>query len=138
MSKKFSYVAVKTDNSQVEGTREATDRFVLARALRAEGLTVIKVEEIKEGRKNGFSFGDIFGRVKTKDKIVFAGALSSMIGAGLSLSRAMEVIERQTSNKKFKAVVTSLIAKVNAGNSFSQALQAYPNIFPPVFTSFGQ
>jgi len=133
MSKKFSYVAVKTDNSQVEGTREATDRFVLARALRAEGLTVIKVEEIKEGRKNGFSFGDIFGRVKTKDKIVFAGALSSMIGAGLSLSRAMEVIERQTSNKKFKAVVTSLIAKVNAGNSFSQALEAYPNIFPPVF-----
>src|SRR3989344_7226602 len=107
MSKKFSYVAVKTDNSQVEGTREATDRFVLARALRAEGLTVIKVEEIKEGRKNGFSFGDIFGRVKTKDKIVFAGALSSMIGAGLSLSRAMEVIERQTSNKKFKAVVRS-------------------------------
>jgi len=133
MGQKFSYTAVKKDGTETEGIKEAVDRFSLARDLREEGLTTTKVEEIKEKGKGGFSLGHLLGRVKIKDKIVFASSLSAMIGAGLSLSRALEIMERQTPNKKFKAVIASLIEKVNAGSSFSQALESYPNIFPPVF-----
>src|SRR3989338_4080324 len=130
---KLTYQAVKNNGEKVEGTREATDRFALARDLRAEGLTVTKVGEVKEESKDRFSLGNLLGRVAIKDKIVFASALSAMIGAGLSLSRALEIIERQTPNKKFKVIIASLIEKVNAGSGFSQALESYANIFPPVF-----
>lgn len=70
-----------------------------------------------------------------KDQIIFASNLSSMISAGLPLSRALEVIERQSSNRKFKKIISGIIDKINSGQSLSQSMGQYPDVFPSVFTS---
>jgi len=70
-----------------------------------------------------------------KDKIIFASNLSSMISAGLTLSRSLEVLEKQTSAKYFKSVIKSLLQKTTTGSSFSEALNSFPDVFPPVFSA---
>lgn len=134
---KFSYRARNEGGIEVVGQREATDRFALARELRGEGLIVVVVTELKVSRRrNPFSRISLFGRrVKLKDKIIFAGNLGSMLSAGLSLSRSLTVLSKQTSNKYFRMVIDQISEKINKGDSFSRALDSYPKVFPEVFVA---
>lgn len=130
----FKYKAVRVDGSQTEGLAEASDKLTLAREKRKEGLTVITAELVGEKKASVLSLS-FFNGVKIKEKIMFASNLSSMISAGLSLSRALDVLERQTTNKHFKQVIGQVSEKVNAGEGFSVALASFPDIFPEVFVS---
>jgi type IV pilus assembly protein PilC len=67
------------------------------------------------------------------EKVTFARNLANMLEAGLSLSRAINVMERQTKNKKLKKTYKGLNAAVNAGKSFHDALEQYPTIFSTLF-----
>src|SRR3989344_1089703 len=104
----FTYKATRADGSSYEGELEAPDRFTLYREVRKEGGTVVKVEEA--GSKRHFSLGNfsILGRVKEGEKIVLTRNLSAMISAGLALSRALSVVERQTKKKTLKNVLGGL------------------------------
>ncbi len=131
---RFHYKAKTSAGEITEGDRESADRFALAREMRGEGLTLILAKPIFEAKGSAERFS-LFGRIKMKDKIIFASSLGAMIGSGLSLARALNVIERQMTNKRFKAIVVSLSDKIKNGESFSAALQAFPNVFPPVFVA---
>src|SRR3989344_3990122 len=103
--------------------------------MRAEGLTLILAKSIGKKAPLMDFLNSLFTRVKVRDKITFADNLGSMIGAGLSLSRALDVIERQSSNKRFKELVKSIAHKVRNGSSLKDALAERKDVFPPVFIS---
>ncbi len=131
---RFRYKGKNQTGEESEGLRDAKDKFELAREMRSQGITLISaelVEEEKPGIK--FSWSRFSRRVKMKDKILFASSLSSMISAGLSLARALNVIERQTQSKGFKEIIRTLEEKIKSGESFNAALATFPNVFPPVF-----
>jgi type IV pilus assembly protein PilC len=134
---KFFYRVKREGGEEETGERLSTDRFTLARELRGEGLTVISVNEVRVKIGNDIlSKVNIFGhRVKLKDKIIFASNLSSMLSAGLSLSRALSVLSKQTNNKNFKRIIDQVGEKINKGDSFSRALASYPKVFPEVFVA---
>lgn len=133
---KFKYKAQDKAGKEIEGEREASDRFALAREMRAEGLAVISArpEKTASAPARWKKFLN-FGNVKMRDKIMFAGNLSAMIGAGLSLARALAVMGRQATSKKFKQIISDLEEQINKGQSLSTALGTFANIFPPVFIS---
>ncbi len=118
----------------VSGEREAENKFALARELRTEGLMLLSVEELgnKKSRLGTISF---FNRVSLKDKIMFANNLGSMITAGLTLSRALNIMQRQSANKYFKKVLTTIEEKINRGDSLHAAMEGASDVFPPVFTA---
>ena len=61
-----------------------------------------------------------------------------MLSAGLSISRALSVIERQSNNKSLKTVVTGLSESVKKGSSFHESLTAYPKVFPEIFVAMAR
>ncbi|MBU6390115.1 type II secretion system F family protein, partial [Patescibacteria group bacterium] len=97
---------------------------------------VLSVEAVqpKKSRHLVSSF-EFFGRVKTYDKITFARSLSSMLTAGLSLSRALSVLERQSRKNALKNLFRSLNDSITKGQSLSEALEGMPGVFPPLFVS---
>lgn len=134
---RFHYKARNNNGESVEGVREAADRFALSRELKTEGFIVISAEAM-DAKKNRWSFrklNNMFGRVSLREKIVFANNLSAMITAGLSLIRAVGVLERQTDNQYFQDILKVIGEKVQRGESLSAALAAYPKIFPEVFVA---
>ncbi len=76
--------------------------------------------------------------VKRSEIIRTAKNLSAMLSAGLSISRALSVIERQSSNKRLKAIVTGLSEAIKNGSSFHEALTAYPKVFPEIFVAMAR
>ncbi len=128
----FEYKAIQKDGKMTEGSREAVDSPTLARTLKEEGIVLISAHEKRKGPK-GFSLS--FRTFKMTEKIAFARNVGSMLDAGLSLSRALEVIARQTKNTKTKAIIVDINEKVKAGSSLSIAMESHPKIFNSLFTS---
>ena len=78
------------------------------------------------------SFSVEFGPSR-KDILNFTNQLSVMIKAGISLQEALDSIAAQIDKKKFKAIVADLKERIEAGQSFSQALGEYPEVFGSLY-----
>ena len=68
-----------------------------------------------------------------KDILNFTNQLAVMVRAGISLQEALDSIAQQTENLKFRTAVNDLKFRIESGQSFSQALAEYPNIFSNLF-----
>jgi len=135
----FTYKGTDAEGKQVTETVESTDRFAVYEVARAKGHTVTAVEETKKLAAQGASFIDsifaVFGSVKQDEIVMFTRNLSAMLTAGLPLSRALSVGERQTRNKTFKAALLTINTRLNEGIAFHDTLGAYPSIFTRLFVS---
>ncbi len=135
----FFYKAKTKEGKVIEGVLESVDKFALSRELRSRGSVPTHIWEQKE---NIFSvdkvFQKIFGKVGVQDQIIFTKNLSGMIKAGLSLSRAISVLKKQTKNQKFNEVLTAFGDEINSGGTLSSGLAKYPNIFSKLFVSMVQ
>jgi type IV pilus assembly protein PilC len=58
-----------------------------------------------------------------------------MLEAGLALSRALSVLERQAKKKNFKKILGDLIGDISRGTTFADALARHHKVFPPIFVS---
>ncbi len=130
---KFIYKAKKITGEETKGEAEAKDRFDLAKDLKVEGYVLTSAKEKKES-KSILSFS-LLQRVPTSEKMLFSRNLSVMINAGLSATRALSIIIRQTKNNKFKEVVTSLKTDIQKGKSISESMALFPKIFSGLFVA---
>jgi len=132
----FSYKAKTKEGGIIEETIESSDKFLLLRELKSRGLTVLS---LKEKRGNTFDLDkfvqNFFGRVKIQEQIIFTKNLSGMLSAGLSLSRAISVLQKQTKNQKFNDILVVLSNEINSGGTLSSGLSKFPNIFSKIFVS---
>jgi len=120
----------------VEGLLEAKDRLTLARDLRSHGSMPLSIT------KKGLGFFDVvltsmgvFSKVSVSNLVVLTKNLSGMIKAGLSLSRALSVLKKQTKNSVLDRILTSLSDDINSGESLSSGLSKFPNVFSKLFVS---
>jgi type II secretory pathway component PulF len=58
-----------------------------------------------------------------------------MLVAGLPLSRAISVIERQSSNPRLKGVMQSIQARITKGDQFNEALSSFPKVFDDLYVA---
>jgi type IV pilus assembly protein PilC len=56
-----------------------------------------------------------------------------MISAGLPISRALDVLATQATNKALKKVLTEVLRDIEGGSSLSMALSRHPQSFPPTY-----
>lgn len=136
---KFHYKAIRDNGEEYENTIVAPDRFSVYNHIRKEGGTVILVEKENEGLAGRINFIrdaiNIFGGIKVSDKIIFTKNLAVMLKAGLPLSRALSVLEKQSKNKKFKNIINNLNTSIKKGSSFYDALSKFPKVFSKLFAS---
>jgi type IV pilus assembly protein PilC len=129
----FTYKAIRKGESEpYENTVEAKDRFEIYAIVRKEDAQVLSV---KEGSAHKAMFENLLSglsRVSEGDKIILMRNLGSMITAGLALSRALNVMERQTKNAKLKEVLQSIGQDIQQGNALNVAMTKHPKVFTPL------
>ncbi len=127
---KFSYKAKAANGTLAAGTISAPDKQEAIKMLESEGKTPILLTEVGGGMNISIPF---LNRVKLSEKIVFTKNMAGMLKAGLSLYRALQVIEKQTQNQYFKKIITSLLETIDKGSTFSDGLAKYPRVFSTLF-----
>ncbi len=68
-----------------------------------------------------------------KDILAFTNQLAVMVRAGISLQDSLESIANQNTNQKFKSIIMDLKNRIEAGQSFSQALAEHPQVFSELY-----
>ncbi len=80
-------------------------------------------------------FSSFGGSVKDKDLVIFTRQFSTMIGAGLPLVQALEILTTQTENKYFSKTIGNIKSDVEGGSTFADALHKHPKIFSELYTN---
>ncbi len=133
---KFSYTALNKDGQKYTAMMEAVSKSEFYREFKKTGDSFVSSKQIdrKKVDLNDLHLS-FLERVKTIEKIIFARNVGNMLEAGLSLSRAINVMERQTKAGKLKKTYADLNSSIAAGKSFHEALAMHPKIFPNLFVA---
>src|SRR3974390_427538 len=121
----FVYVARETGSGREirNSVEAATEQGAISGPLH-RNLLVISIQEKvgKKGRTSG-------GRVALADLVIFTRQLATMIDAGLAMVQSLQALAEQTTNKVMRDVIRDICARVESGDSFSEALQKHPKVF---------
>ncbi|MBI2097181.1 MAG: type II secretion system F family protein [Candidatus Sungbacteria bacterium] len=130
----YHYTAVDRAGATQKGDREVPDEKALAKALRDEGFLLVSARTRISPLAHIARIASMpFGGVSLLERIVFARNLAVMIGAGLSMTRALEAQEEQTRSRQFKKIIRGVRESILGGVSFSQSLESHRKIFGDLF-----
>lgn len=141
----FHYKAKAPNGNVLNGTKAADNEADVVNWIKHQGWLPIEISKVsiqtgvsslRKSDKFDFSeFFDLSPRVKLKDKLVFFRQLSTMISAGVTISRSMEILVEQTVNKRFKKIIKKVYEKVSSGVSLSDSLAGFPKNFDTLMLS---
>ena len=99
-------------------------------ALRDRKELVVSIEEKvpKQSRANG-------GRVDPADLVIFTRQLATMIRSGLAIVQSLQALADQTLNSVMRGTIRDVCARVEGGDSFSEALRRHPKAFNQLYVS---
>ena len=134
----FRYKAVTPEGKVVEGTLEAVDQETVLARLQEQGQLPIKVSSSEE--TGGLLSREIRlpwqrKKVPQRDLLIFTQELSTLVKAGLTLDRSLSVLSDLTENDYLAEVVRELLSEIRGGKALSDALSAYPQVFPKVYVN---
>lgn len=133
---KFSFTAKSQQGEPHSGTKEARNESELAKAIREEGYVLISAELQEKPEKRRLEISIPFlGGISFKEKMMMTRNLQVMIGAGVSLPRALKTISTQSTNKELKKVLQNVAEEVTKGRSFANTLEKHPKVFSELFRS---
>jgi len=135
---KFCVTSKSPEGEEIKRVIDAPSRFAVYEQVEKEGGVVVSVQEGSGTMMPAWTQMTIGTGVKTDEKITFTKNLAAMIAAGLTLTRALSVIERQTKNKALKKIVMDLEEEVKKGSSFHEALARHRKVFSDLFIAMSK
>lgn len=125
----FSYTFRDASGGIQKGTADAESEEILRKRFEEQGFTITEVTMIKAKSAKPKSYG----RVKLTNLSVFCRQFSTMVDAGVSLVRCLDVLGQQTQDPKLKKIITDIGERVEGGESLSRAMQRHPRTFSNLF-----
>jgi type IV pilus assembly protein PilC len=125
----FVYVARETASGrEIRSSVEASTEQAAIAALLNRNMLVLSIQEKvgKQGKTSG-------GRVALADLVIFTRQLATMIDAGLAMVQSLQALAEQTTNKVMRDTIHDVCARVESGDSFSEALQKHPKAFSRLY-----
>jgi len=138
----FKYAAKGPGGKTVEGTINATDRNEVAAELKKQNLVALKIEETGAAARKatappsqGFSLLARKPSATRTDLLMFTRQLATMVGSGLALLEALEVLGEQAESPGMKLTCSRLVSEVRGGVDLSTAMESCPKAFDGLYIS---
>jgi type IV pilus assembly protein PilC len=128
----YVFKAMDLAGVKAKGEIEADSKQAVSDQLRARGLIVLDIGDKYASREIELSF---LKSVKASELAIFSRQLSTMISSGMSILRALYVLEEQTESKFLKETIVATRKDVEAGLSLSNAMSRHPKVFSPLFVA---
>lgn len=128
----FVYKAKKNSSDTVTGEISAQSEDEAIELLNQLGLLPVTIE-MQTALQVSSTFHKKIKTVKLKERYLFSRQLANLLKSGLSLVRALAIVEEQTSNILLRQIIGQLIVDIKNGKSFSEALVSFERIFSPLY-----
>ncbi|MEK9146761.1 MAG: type II secretion system F family protein [Patescibacteria group bacterium] len=130
----YSFAAKDATGKKYTGEVEVIDEKSLVVTLQKQGLIPIEIKQ-----KNAVAIGTVpllpkfSGHISASDIVAFTRQFSTMISAGLPLTDALVILEKQAKNTAFARIIAEIVADVEGGMSLSAALSKHKGVFDTVY-----
>src|ERR1700727_3420069 len=131
----YVFKAMDLAGIKAQGELDADSKQAVSDQLKQRGLIVLEIADKHSSREIELSF---FNSVKASELAVFSRQLSTMISSGMSILRALYVLEWQTESKFLKETIVAVRKDVEAGLSLSDSMARHPKVFSPLFVAMTQ
>lgn len=129
---KFKYRAMSGNGKKIEGNHVANSRDEVIQMITSNGYYPLMIEEVVESTNIELGFGE---KVTTKDIAIFCRQLYTMIDAGVSINRSLNIMANQLTNKKLRKVTSQIEEDVKKGEMLSAAIKKHNDVFPQLLIS---
>jgi type IV pilus assembly protein PilC len=127
----FSYTFRDASGGTQKGTAEAESEEILRKRFEEQGFTITEVTMLRaKGPKP-----KRYGKVKLTNLAMFCRQFSTMVDAGVSLVRCLDVLSQQTQDPKLKKILIDIGERVEGGESLSRAMSRHPKAFNTLFVN---
>jgi type IV pilus assembly protein PilC len=131
----YVFKAMDTAGVKAKGEVDADSKQAVSDQLKSRGLIVLDIADKHASREINITF---FESVKAPELAVFSRQLATMISSGMSILRALYVLEEQTESKMLKETIVAVRKDVEAGLSLSDAMARHPKVFSTLFVAMTQ
>jgi type IV pilus assembly protein PilC len=128
----YVFKAMDLAGVPAKGEVDAVSKQDVADQLKSRGLVVIDIAHKYRSKELNV---ELFSRVKAGDLAVATRQLATMVSSGMTILRALHVLESQTESKKLKKTVASVRHDVEAGLLLGDALERHPKVFSPLYVA---
>ena len=124
----FNWEGMDRKGQRIKGRAVAQNEQSLKADLRRQGVVATRIRK----QSKAFSTG---GRVKAEDIAIFSRQLATMLGAGIPLVQAFEIIGTGHDKPSMQKLVLEVKAEVEGGTSLHEALAKHPLYFDDLFVN---
>jgi len=129
----YNYAVRDKAGKVVKGKLDGDSQEAVQAKLAQMGYIILELNQ--QGGLAGLGSISFGTGIKPKDITIFARQFSTMINAGLSLTKCLSILSAQTESAGLRTVITQIGKDVEAGQSLSDALGKHPKVFPPIFVN---
>ena len=136
MAATFQYKVRDNQGRVLQGSLDGDSQALVADKLRQMGYVPIAIQQESTAKlQRDLKIPGLSDRVSQKDVAVFSRQFATMINSGLSLIRALHILDEQTENKVLAEVSRDVRMDVEKGASLSQALGRHPKVFNRLYVA---
>jgi len=126
----YKYKANDSKGIRKAGTVDAHSQEAAVTLLKQQGLYIVTIEEKRASFLDDFM--NIRG-VSMAELVGFTRQFSTMISAGLPLTKSLDVLTTQAQSSLLKKILYDVLRSVEGGLPLSEALGRYPDVFTPTY-----
>jgi type IV pilus assembly protein PilC len=127
----FKYKAVSKDGAKVSGMVEAFDEYAAVTKIKETCAVVTALSEVQETQTEKKELSR--GRIREKSLSIMCSQFSIILGAGLPVVRAVELIAEQTEDRTLKRILQQAAGDVSGGFGLAQSFENKGKNLPVTF-----
>lgn len=130
----FRYSAIDQAGRPYSGTLEADNLEAVRTKLAELRYHIVSINE----SGSATNLNDIFkswSKVKQKELVVFSRQFATMIDAGLSVLKCLDILQRQTKDPVLREALVTIRHDVNSGSSLTEAMAKHPRVFSKLYVN---
>lgn len=130
MATVYKWTGKSSQGTTIKGELTAGSKEEVQTYLRRQRIVPTNISP-----KTQSLLGSFRGKVKAKDLVIFTRQFATMIGAGLPLVQALDILSKQTENPAFTKIIGDIKNDVEGGSTFADALKKFPRVFSELYTN---
>ena len=126
----FKYETIDAAGKTSKGVLEAANIADASKTLRADGRYISVLAPDTGSSILNMEVGS--PKLKTRDLVIVCRQLSSLLGAGISVIRALDMLYQQMESKKAKSVIGKIYESIQSGKTLSESFREQEKALPSI------
>ena len=135
---RYIYTVQDAQGTVTTGAVDADDEDGAVQSLQNKGLFILSIQSEDSKPKGILNRKGGGGSVSGRDLVFFGEQMSTLIGGGIPLVRALSLLSEHAENKALGAVLSAVTKEVSAGGALHKALEKHPKVFDDIWVSLVQ